>query len=243
MLEKCFPIFSSSFSLWQFSKVTWDFLWQIDDHNWGKVTQWADGEVGGWLYNAGDPKSMGPAESAAALERAQSGAGRGSPSTPRSFPGQSWEHLSESACCGFWSQKPRGEGGELEGHRRTAQSGAYSRRIREVTGFCQRQKSFATKGRNLRVALGALCGLFISPMGTSHFMENALTVNVWCHLFSKKDDLSWLNSHCLERNTRLSYPGIQNNRGPWRNFPPLFLFISAISTSHIKEKSNSVEVK
>lgn len=39
----------------------------------GKVTGWAGGELGGRLYGAGDPKSVGPGEPAALLERAQGG--------------------------------------------------------------------------------------------------------------------------------------------------------------------------
>ena len=92
-----------------------------------------DGQAGSW----GDgctvlvtPKVWGLVSPRLFWRGLRAGAGRASPlSTPRSFPEQSGKHPHESGYCVFWSQKPWGEGRELERHTGTAQIGAYSRRI------------------------------------------------------------------------------------------------------------------
>lgn len=79
MLEKCFPIFSSSFLCDNSARSPGIASTRIGDHTWGKVTRWVDSELGGQLYGAGDRKTVGPSEPTALLERAQ---------------GEGWERLS-----------------------------------------------------------------------------------------------------------------------------------------------------
>lgn len=126
--------------------------------------------------------------------------------------------------------------------------GHYSPRIWEVPGGSWKRKSVKTESLGLRVTLW-------DPMWSVHSTQrNFWSCEKTCLLstcdvtylpekWSLVYDLFVYEFYCLERNTRVSYLGIQNNCDPGRNFLASFQFIGATSISNIKEKSNSVEVK
>ena len=253
MFEKCLPITLSRFSLWQFSKVTWDGLWQIDDDTWVKLdhvmgTQrdLGDGStvsVTPSVWDAIEPRSSLRGLRVRCLER-QSVLPIDSVSISiLECTASLWVRLlsvllSEAK---VWGRR------RLEGpvRRNPAQRRNYSSRIGQVTGFCPGQKSFVTDELRLKVTLGesnVICPLHpreLYILWKTYLLRMCDVI----YVTRKKVHLLLMNSYCLEGNTRISYPGIQNNCDPWKNFPTLFLFICGISTSSIKEKSNSIEVK